>query len=346
MQCSSCRFENMPGVDICGRCGSTLRVATAVLDVRPPRAGPWVKRFRRVFPIRRASYLVRDTASREITRFATDWRVPLLDRQIVARMLVPGWAHNFTGQKVRGLIFLGVYLAFLLPGILLFGTPGGSVLLGLAFSAHASSAMDLIFQRHGPMPSRMATTFVTTALLGVLLYLPAGWLLTRVAEPITINFDDFPFQDGDVVLVNQWAYLRTEPVPGDVVLYNTQGHFGWSEPLRGEVHGYMRIHAGQGIDRIVAGPGSLVLWERGKLLVDGKPSSLQPLAPQNLPPRLKSRVPDEAYLILPSTVNVRANPNVQVPDTVWQNLAAVPRSQIVGRAYLRKLPWNRFWFIR
>jgi hypothetical protein len=260
-------------------------------------------------------------------------------------MVIPGWAHNFTGQRLRGLIFLGVYLAFLLPGILLFGTTAGSMLLGLAFSAHASSAMDIVLQRHGPMPSRVATTFVTTALLGLVLYLPAGWLLTRVADPHTIHFDSAPFQDGDVMLVNQWAYLRSDPVPGDVVLYNNANEV-LDRVMTGGAHGWIRIHSGQGIDRIIAGPGSEVLWDGGKLLVDKRPSPFQPLAPQNLPPRLKSKVPEGAYLILPSTVNVRTNPYVRVPDQIWQNLAVVSGPQIVGKVYLRTHPLSRFCFIR
>ena len=67
MQCSSCRFENMPGVDVCGRCGSSLRLATAVLDVHPPRARPWAKRLRRYLPLHAASARLRDVAS-EVSR--------------------------------------------------------------------------------------------------------------------------------------------------------------------------------------------------------------------------------------------------------------------------------------
>src|SRR5215213_6505561 len=39
MQCSSCGFENMPGSEACARCASSLSLATAVMDVHPPRAG-------------------------------------------------------------------------------------------------------------------------------------------------------------------------------------------------------------------------------------------------------------------------------------------------------------------
>ena len=61
MQCPSCRFENMPGLESCGRCGTSLRLSTAVIDVSPPRASNTAKRVRKVVP-RRFFYQARDIA--------------------------------------------------------------------------------------------------------------------------------------------------------------------------------------------------------------------------------------------------------------------------------------------
>jgi hypothetical protein len=346
MQCASCRFENIPGVEACGRCGSSLRLATAVLDVQPPRARPWVKRFRKAVPLHRASVRVRDTAQetlRQVREISADYRVPLPDRHILARLVIPGWAHHYVGQAARGNIFLAAYGVLLCLGFLLFGTTWGSILLGLAFSAHASAVLDILFQCPIQWPSRMLTTMLATMALGLGVYLPAGWLLTRFVDARVINYDAAPFADGDVVLVNQWAYLRSAPEPGDIVLYNTAQV---NLQLEGGQHGYIRVVEGQGIDRIIAGPGSLVQWQNGKLLVDGQPSPFSPLSPERLPARVRSKVPEDHYLILPSTVNVRNNTNVQIPASVWQAVSAVPRSQILGRVYVRTHPLTRFWIIR
>ena len=56
MQCPNCQFENMPGSEICPRCGSTLRLSAAVMSLHPPRAQPWAKAVRRAFPFGRAYY--------------------------------------------------------------------------------------------------------------------------------------------------------------------------------------------------------------------------------------------------------------------------------------------------
>ena len=58
MQCLSCRFENMPGLTVCGRCGSVLDVRGAAIDVHPTRASAG-KRLHRWLPMRRY-YQARD----------------------------------------------------------------------------------------------------------------------------------------------------------------------------------------------------------------------------------------------------------------------------------------------
>src|SRR6516165_3313579 len=141
MQCSSCRFENMPGVDRCGRCGSSLRLATAVLDVHPPRARPWAKRLRRYLPLHAISARLRDAAGevcRQVSGGAEAVRFPLPAPGIISRLVVPGWAHFYCGQVQLGWGFLGSYLVLLALGLLFLGTGLGSFLLGLAFSVHAS----------------------------------------------------------------------------------------------------------------------------------------------------------------------------------------------------------------
>src|SRR5262249_45437087 len=139
MQCSNCRFENMPGVEACGRCGTSLRLATAVLDVHPPRAQPWLKRARRHFllPLQRGLFgLSRSctSAAREVSETVNEGTpLPVPTWRVLARLVFPGWAHFYCGNSWRGGLFLGAFLTCLLPGLLLWGTQPGSILLGLAF---------------------------------------------------------------------------------------------------------------------------------------------------------------------------------------------------------------------
>ena len=58
---------------------------------------------------------------------------------------------------------------------------------------------------------------------------------------------------------------------------------------------------GDRVDRILAQAGQKVTCSQGKLLVDGQPSPWLPLDPQQLPDGLDITVPENCYLILPST---------------------------------------------
>src|SRR5438477_12870721 len=123
MQCSSCGFENMPGSDTCGRCASSLRLATAVMDVHPPRAGHFAKRMRRALPLRRVYYSVRDGLPSLRPDCATDAARSifsnLLPWPLLWRLVIPGWSHFYAGQKIRGRLFLWGFLALFIPGMLL-----------------------------------------------------------------------------------------------------------------------------------------------------------------------------------------------------------------------------------
>ncbi len=345
MQCSSCRFENMPGVEMCGRCGSSLRLATAVLDVHPPRARPWVKRLRRNLPMRKASAQLRDAAGeirRQVTDAAEKVGLPTPRRGVVPRLVVPGWAHIHCGEVVHGRLFLGGYLALVAFGLLFLGTSLGSFLLGLAFSVHLSSALSILFMCPGEIPSRFVTTTVVALALSLGVYLPAGWLLTRFVDPRTITMTASPFEEGDVVFVNQWAYLRSPPQVGEVVFYDRRG----VDLPAGPGHVIMRLRTGQGIDRILAGPGSRVRWENGELTVNGRPSPLRPLNPSQVPSRLNLSVPARHYCILPSTITYSIPRGYELPQSLWESLSIVRAEQIQGKVYWRHQPLGRLGFIR
>src|SRR5688500_600124 len=126
MQCSNCQFHNMPGSENCGRCGSTLRLATAVIDVHPPRAGRVRKRFRRAVPMGRVVAEARDAIDAIGTTTGIHRVAARAPWRLFLRSALPGWSHFYAGQRLRGHLFLWGTLVFLLPGLLLFGTLWGS----------------------------------------------------------------------------------------------------------------------------------------------------------------------------------------------------------------------------
>jgi type IV secretory pathway protease TraF len=345
MQCRNCRFQNMPGSDVCGRCGTSLGLATAVMDVHPPRAGRLAKRFRRVLPRGRAYYearhaliQTRNGAAAAARRVAPD--VPRLPpAPVCLRLVIPGWSHFYLGQRWRGRFALWGWLIFLVPGLFWFGTTAGSILLGLAFSVHSSAALDIV-SRTLPadvgLRQRMAHSIAVSLVIGVALYWPAGWLITRVADPRSLTESVGPLESGDVMLVNHWR----APAAGRVVLYELPNVQQAMTRLHGET--YYRF-SGERIDRILAGPGDKVRWKDGRLTVNGTPSPLLPLDNRPLPAALAFMVPADHFLILPSTT-----PQVRTvrDDATWHALSVVPAGDIRGQVYLRSHPLRRLMVIR
>jgi signal peptidase I len=331
----------MPGVTGCGRCGSPLTLATMSIDVHPPRAGAWSKRLRGGLPFRRAYYGARD-ANRQLQE---SWfggvlqnEMPNLPLGVLARMIVPGWAQLHQGQRALGLLFLCGWLAFLFLTLLFYGSVPGSIFLGLAFSVHVSACVTLLHRGGVDSHGFWVNSAIVFFGLLLLVYLPVGWVGSRVVSPVLIDDDFAPFTSGDVILYSRAAYWWRDPRPGDVVVYH-------QSPVRYQTLRHMNvvIREGERLDRILAVQGDNVEWKEGKLTVNGEPSALLPLNPKASIKDLTFTVPHGHYLILP-TVGPR------LPDGLdphgWRRLAFVDAQDVVGRVLLRSYPLTRWGRIR
>jgi hypothetical protein len=351
MQCGNCHFENMPGSDACGRCGGSLRLAAAAVDVHPPRAGRWAKRWRWRPWIARHWYAFRHA----LPHFAggPHWDVfpeaPQL--AVLLRMIVPGWPQRYLGRLLRGRIFFWGYLAALLLGLLFIGTSFGSLLLGLALSLHACSVLDMVLNEPGATLRSLAIRAAACLLVLVcVVYLPAGHLLGWVATPQRLLLDSPPFAAGDVVLYSPLAYRIDTPRPGDVVICDvpmTQ----IAIPNLGRA-GVIQA-GGLRIERLLAGPGATVEWASGRLLVNGRPAESLPLSLQSMPEKFVLQVPEGRYLIVPAplelgdTVFVHGAPIRAAQDGfVYRQPVLVARGAILGRVYLHTQPLWRLGWIR
>ena len=297
---------------------------------------------------RRFFYQARDItalAHRRISGSVVDEsRIPLPEPGVLSRLMVPGWAHLFSGFRVRGLIFFWAYVVTLGFGLLAWGTELGSILLGLAFSVHASSILDILL-RQGTVrfPRMMATAALVFVALFLLVYYPGSQVLMRMAAPIEYGTDNPPFKRLDVVLVNHWAFALTNPRRGDMVLFTPLVQ---ARRVKGPqfLHTRFGYEENQVIDRIIALPGDQVVWDDGKLLVNGAAVSWMPLRPERLPKHLDVNVPQDRYLIFPTTSIGAADAGT--PDSYWKLVSLIPKSDIAGGVYLRLSPITRFWFIR
>lgn len=342
MQCPNCEFNNMPGATDCGRCGSTLRANALTIDVHPPRAAANVKFWRRFFPARLAyrfrdeARLLRRDAGRSVRRSGFNAPPP----GVLGRMIVPGWALLHVSNGECGWLYLAGCSALWVLSLVMFGSVLGNLALGLAFGLHAGSCLSVL-RRGGNTTTgaRLGMMAMIAAGLLVALYLPAGYLVSRVATPLRLDETGAPFANGDVLIMNPNAYSLSRPQPGDIVLHR--------RPLRqmrnfpGGIP-YMIVE-GEGVDRVLAGPGDKARWDRGQLWVNERESPLQPLNPNRCPGPMSWSVPEEHYLILPSTSVALDG---RVPANILEQIAIVAASDISGKVYFRTQPLSRWGRIR
>ncbi|HEY8749704.1 MAG TPA: S26 family signal peptidase [Tepidisphaeraceae bacterium] len=320
-----------------------MALATATMDVHPPRAGRMSMRLRRVRPVARTYYEARDAMGQAGARSV--WlfgqiapSVPPLP--VTIRLILPGWSQFYVGRRVLGHLFLWSFLVLLLLGLLFFGRVWGSVLLGLAFSVHSSAALDIVAHDLAPgeVRRRMIRGLLVTAALALVLYLPAGRLLTAVADPQVIDMPVYPFlQEHDVLLVNHW----TTPHVGQIVLYDLP-EFTEADPGVGH-HRTIVNYRGARIDRILAGPGDVVRWEEGLLLVNNLAGEWAPLNRLHPPGKATFKVPEGKYFILPSTT---PGAHGRAESEMWRDLSMIPFTSIHGSAYLRSNPLTRWARLR
>jgi type IV secretory pathway protease TraF len=342
----------MPGSEGCPRCGSSLRVATAVMDVNPPRAGELTKLRRRLFPsfgrfTRRARAGVARARMRSIAaaRPVAVGFLGLVEQALRAlfqwRVIVPGWLQYLDNRPARGRMFLAAFLILLVPTVLLFGTTWGSIFLGLAVGVHAASALDQMDYRL-PECDRRTRNTRWLAMFGLIclgVYWPAWWVVSRVADATVVSNTVGTLHAGDVVLADHWLAQQTLTAPGALVLYDLPTV---AVGIHAEHHRVID-YFGQNIDRVLAVGPAHIDWQNGRLTVDGKLSPWQPLAAGAAGLTLSVDLGEGDVLIFPSGM-----PTLPPSDDVrdWESLSCLPREAVDGRVYWRYQPLWRFGPIR
>ena len=230
----------------------------------------------------------------------------------------------------------------MLAATVCFGSAVGSVLLGIAFACHGISVYDLARRSSPAIPDRIFRVLLGCGLLAAVLYLPAYSLATSFVNPVIIQANRPPLLAGDVLLVNMSAYVNEKPRIGVVVQYQMP-----DASVRGQTpDGRAAIFAVRGprIDRVLAGPGQVIVWDGERLTVDGQRSSDLPLNPKGVRQGLTLTVPADSWFILPSTEF--GNDLIQVTEVNWKSWSIIPRWQIEGRVIWRSWPLTRIGFVR
>jgi hypothetical protein len=335
-QCSSCQFHNMPGATNCGRCGASLTLAKVAINVYPPRATKWAKAWRKTFIARQWNYIQGQwsfVADRIHLEPSAD--IPGID--VLSRLLVPGWAQQISGNAFIGKCLFGGYVACLCLALLSIGTVYSSYLIAIALTIHAASVYDVAHRSTFSRGGRLSRFLLGIGVLGFFLYIPLYSWSSPYVSPSVIQRERAPFRAGEVLIANRRAYRSSSPQVGDVVTYEMS-----DATVR--IPGAMYVVRGERIDRILAGPNQSIVWDEGKLTVDGNPSTWMPLNPKNMPDRFEMTVPSGQFLIFPSTEVMDARGRTfTIP---WKQWSSVPRENIRGRIYWRSWPLFRMGLVR
>lgn len=344
MQCTSCRFENMPQMTQCARCGAALAGDDAVA-VTPPRAGNWEKRFRLATLIRfvnnqfeslgRFGRLLRLDGVAAVTFRTCNIRTASL----FWRAAIPGLPQLYLGRNQHARIFFFGYVAALLVTILTLGTTLSSIAIGLVVSFHLMSIIDVAWTTCDDRSDRLALLSVMVIGACLLFYLPTSAIVWNRLGVQSVVGNIGPLRGGDSLLFRR-SFATFTPQVGELVLYNA--------PLyRYNTAGAINMFGGATFERVIAVAGQEVAWRGGKLFVDGVISEARPLGnPTGTVPDIQFTVPDGCCYIAPMAMlqapgyavgwfgltYVNAGRGLRMPtdSTTWQHIGTVRHESIYG----------------
>lgn len=332
MQCVNCQFENMPGLTKCVRCGSSLTLATANIDVLPPRAGRVVKQLRRVgfrtrfwsaplHAIRRGIESVRNALK------TISFEVPIYTA------LIPGWPQWVLKQRRLALVHFAAFMAFQIPSLLFLGSTVGSMCLAIVFSSHFSSVFSVLLVSRSDVRSRAVSGVSMLAVAALFVWFPMYRALEGFGWPMELLQPMAGFLRGDVILLEQGVAR-----PGEMVVYQPSSQLP------------NLVFRGNWVGRVLAEGPAHVEWKSSKLTIDGLPSSWQPPA-GGVPTQDQTMIvpagcvlvlqPSEGEVVARNRRGVFYGPAVQILQ-LQQRITVVDQNRIVGRVRWQTWPLARW----
>jgi hypothetical protein len=334
MQCPSCGFQNLPGLERCARCLSQLVLDH--IDVHPYRASDrWARwrAWRTQGPARWLEPL--RWLLRRLGGLVTVQRGPVPDmaRRLPSALLsvVPGLGLAACGRWRLGCILLGICLAALLGFVVFMGSWIGVLFMGLVFGVHSYAIQRCLIQRGDYVPRGMAISIglLIFLLLYLAVYPAAGWVVNGVVrfEPLVGDLREGRLRQGDVLMVRGRWLRPPRYQPGDLVSYRIP-------EMRGQ--GWI-TREGASIDRVLGAPGDHVVIRNGGLIVNGKPmlGGVRPVGGLPLPDNYEATVPADAYFILPSLPALGGHYGQGAPvSAMIRAVSIVPYRDIRGRVIM------------
>lgn len=337
MQCVNCQFENLPGVTTCGRCQSSLVLATiCVTPIRASRLGLQT-RMRRLF------YRCESAIRQAIPWIPKDFIDAISSPHWTAAALsiVPGLGHFVFGQRRLGAILLGLWLLLLMLALLAFPYGSALYIFSFAIAVHSFAVISHFSRSLSAMRIAIRCVFGMMAymVLYMYVYAPTASLAANYVSGITLpSLPSNPLlQTGDGILF-EGPWMRQETFNrGDLVVYQINEH---------QLSGHNYTHAGMGIDRVIGVPGDTVSVQGGVLLVNGveppepaRPIALMPMADFSF------YVPNGHLAIVPSLARLYEHQTTMSKEMAT-TMVDVQLSDVYGRVLYRVKPWSRLGAVR
>ena len=347
MQCPSCGFQNLPGLNECARCAGMLSFEG--IDVEPYRHSQgWVRlrhlRWRRrnlaPFINRCFDYLRREWDRSGLGARSRGPNEPTGGERFkwIAGSIIPGLGHLLVRDKRRGAyLLIGFGLALLCS--LLFMSSIWTTCIAVMLAIHTYAIVDATFRR-SPF-ARWQPMVVSLMVLPLLLYgvyQPVGWLMGGLAQldPINGGFEGGAVEPGDVLLTPGRWFNQPGFSVGDVVSYHMPERSGNGWYTRG----------GVSIDRILAGPGDRVSIRSQQIYVNGKVLlvAARPLGMVHNPRDWDLVVPPGSWFIFPSLARLGGHYGANgdlLQMEVLKSASVVPADRVRGRVIAIANPIRR-----
>lgn len=330
MQCSRCKFENMPGLTTCMRCGSVLTAPQGALEVDPPRMAAWKKPFRRLGRGLRRIGIFSPFRAVKVPRWMVLFSTVTFFGVILS--IIPGLAHCIQRRFKSIRWWIAAWLILLFWTLFLFGGLLGLLLLGLALAVHVWIALHSSFLKgNNTLPMRIVVFLLALALYYFLYTHMAGLIFHSVTGGYSVV--SVPAQQIEI-----GDYLLGHRSPGDVLHYPRGSIVFVSLRQIGGRRNIFFERSYGGYVQIVGLPGEEMELKEGNFFINQKPlNSNQFPVPQWLQgQKLAVKVPQGSYFISAEFTARGYNEQMAAQALV------VSGDQVEGLAFLRWWPiWRR-----
>lgn len=166
---------------------------------------------------------------------------------------------------------------------------------------------------------RESMIFITELLIVVL----AAYLVIEFAVEKTTMLGvsmETTLSDGDKIIVNKLAYLRTEPERYDVIVFKQSG----------------KEHSYYNVKRVIGIPGDTIEISNGIVYLNGRAAEeVIPVEPMRLSGLAETeiRLEENEYFVLGDNRN-------SSEDSRFANIGLVVRDDIIGKAWLKLSPFS------